>query len=203
MHESRSGITIGTRPAARRRPRRESVEVRLLPVDAGRQGGRNEIDEADPEDVATGGLGQTGEHDRRHPRAFEVGQPVHPEATGDIGIDRCPRDVLARLVDDQHVDVVERQRRHERLGVIGELALAIAAHVIGPQRGNGHDGSRRRFDRGDAAEQATRPPEGVDAGEQAVAHHLGTAGVDLRRARLLAEADDGHLGAAALDRAGE
>ena len=66
---------------------------------------------------------------------------------------------------------------------------------------HGDDVVERRLDRGDAAEQAAGVAQGGDAGEEVIAHPDGGVGVELGGSRLLAEADDRHLRAAALDRA--
>ena len=130
-----------------------------------------------------------------------VGQVGDPEPAGDVGVERGAGDVLAAALDDQHVDVVERQRRHQRPRLLGQLPLGGTADVVGAQRPHGDDVVERRLDRGDAAEQPAGVAQGGDAGQEVVAHPDGGVGVELGRARLLAEADDGHLRAAALDRA--
>ena len=84
----------------------------------------------------------------------EVVEPVDPEAAGDVGVDRRAGDVLAAELDDQHVDLVERQRRHEAAGVLGELVLELAADVVG----------REPLDPDDVAGRSTRPSRSRPAG---------------------------------------
>ncbi len=64
-------------------------------------------------------------------RLLQVVQSVDPEAAGHVGVDGGAGDVLAAELDDQHVDLVERERRHERPCVLGELVLVLAADVVG------------------------------------------------------------------------
>ena len=122
-----------------RRAGGEAVDVGLLPVDAGGHRRRDEVGEPDPQHVAARRLGDAEQHDRADPRRLGVGETVHPEPAGDVGVDRRAADVLAALLDDQHVDHRERQRRHEVAGVVGERDLGVAADLVGGERAHGDD----------------------------------------------------------------
>ena len=198
MHASSSGSTIGIRD--RRIPAGPAVKQLMyvfsksiwLATDAGMKSAKPmpntlpALMSVMPSSTIADTIGRLG-----------VGETVHPEAAGDVRIERGAGDVLAAALDDQHVDLLERQRRHERPGVFGELVLAVAADLVGRQGVDAHDVAAARLDRPDAAEETPRRLERGDAVEQTVAHLDRTARVDLRRTRLLAEADDGHLRAAA------
>ena len=54
-------------------------------------------------------------------------------AAGDVGIEARAADVLAHLVDDQHVDLVEVELRHGLLGQILQMRLA-GGELIGGHR---------------------------------------------------------------------
>ena len=128
MQSSSVGSTIGIRDAAHPGDAGgEAVDVGLLPVDAVGQRRRDEVGEPDAEHVAGGHVGDRQQHDRAHDRPAERGvvEPVHPEPAGDVRVERGAADVLAALLDDQHVDLRERQAGHQRAGELGELALAL------------------------------------------------------------------------------
>ena len=127
-------------------------------------------------------------------------RPSHPEPPGDVRVHRGARDVLAAELDDQHVDLVEREGRHQGAGVLGELVLVVAADVVGREALDAHHVAGGRLDRTDAAEQAPGRAQRRARVEQSVAHLDRAAGVDEERAGPLAEPDDRHLHAARLDR---
>ena len=128
---------------------------------------------------------------------------MDPEPSGHVRVHRRAADVLATLLDDQHVDRRERQRGYELTRVVEQLALGPASDVVGSECLDPDDLAGGRLDGGNTAEQTPGAAQGVDAAQQPVAHLDRTTRVDLGGAGLLAEADDRHLRAAALDRAVE
>ena len=127
-------------------------------------------------------------------------EAVDPEPAGDVGVDRRAGDVLATLLDDEHVDVVERQTRQERSGGLEELRLGRTADLVGRQRLDIDDLTVGPLDRCHAAEEAARRPEQSDAGRQPAVHAVRSGGVELGGAWSLPEPDDRHLRQPALHR---
>ena len=123
MQSSSVGSTIGIR--LRRTPGGaggEAVDVGLLPVDAGGDRRRDEVGEPDAQHVAAGRLGDAEQHDVADVAATsESARPCTQNRPVTLGSMRRAADVLAALLDDQHVDRRERQRRHQVAGVVGQL----------------------------------------------------------------------------------
>ena len=160
------------------RPRRtpappavNAVDVRLLPVDLLGERDGHEVDEADAGDVARRDRGEPEQHDHRHTRRVEVGEAGDPEPPGDVGVERRARDVLAALLDHQHVDLGERQGGDERPRLLGERQLGRRRRPRRPSAPDRHHVAGRRLDRGHATEQPPVAAQRVDALQQLVAHH--------------------------------
>ena len=204
MHDSASGSTMGIRP--RRTPggaRRERVDVRRLPVDLLGDGDRDEVGEADAGHVAGRHRRQPEEHDHADPRRREVGEPVDPEAARDVRIEGGAGDVLAALLDDQHVDVRERERGDEI------AASSVRATSAAPPTSSAVRAATRTTSPDGASIDATPPrirPDTRSASMPSSSWSRITAcpaRVELSGTGLLAEADDSHLRATALDRSPE
>ena len=80
---------------------------------------------------------------------------MYPKASGDIGVHGCAADVFAALLDDEHIDLVERQRRHERLCVVEQLAFGVTAHLVGGEAFDPNNLAGGRLDSGNATQQST------------------------------------------------
>ena len=78
-----------------------------------------------PVRVAVRGLGQPADQDALDLRKLVGRRLVHVELAADhVGVHARAADVLADLVDDQQMDLIERQPRHQLLGQDQQLLLA-------------------------------------------------------------------------------
>ena len=146
---------------------------------------------------------QTAREDARDERLLPRRDPQAAGGADDVGVHAGAADLLAHLVDDQQVDVGERQPRQHALGQRQQLDLGRLER-LGWHETDDHGLVVLVLDDGDGEEDVDPGEERAGDGEDRLAEPARKAvAVVLLGPRLLAEADGQHLERAALDRSDE